>query len=70
MFACLCICALYACSACRGLKRAVEPLESEFQVVMSCHVVFGSQPRPSVKSSKCSWLAEQSSLQPLPTLLF
>jgi hypothetical protein len=36
--------------ACKGQRRASEPLERELQTVMSCHVGAGIEPRSSVRA--------------------
>lgn len=45
------VCALCVCSAYRGQKGALDPLELKFQVVLSCHVDAGSQTEVLCKSS-------------------
>ena len=37
-FACVYVCALYACNACGGQKRTPDPLGLKLQMVVSYHV--------------------------------
>jgi hypothetical protein len=40
-FTCLCVCELLVYSACGGLKRALEPLELNFEASVRQHVCAG-----------------------------
>ena len=54
------VCVPCAYSALRGQKRAMDPLELEFQVVLNCHVVAGNRTQVLWKGSL---LTTESSLQ-------
>lgn len=40
--ACMYVCATHVCSACRGQKRESDPLDLEFQMVVTDHVGAGN----------------------------
>ena len=54
LFLHVCLCTVYMPGACRGQKRASDPLELELQIVVSSQGEAGNWPWVLCKSNKCS----------------
>lgn len=50
----VCLCTKYIPAACRSQKMALDPLELELWVIVSCPVVAGNQTQGLWSSSQCS----------------
>ena len=50
----ICLCATYMPGACRGQKKASDPMQLKLQTAVSCHTGAGSRTQALCKSSKYS----------------